>query len=325
MQEIKDSLIREKILKEYNFNTNKYGEQCILGTFVIGKCNYGFAETVRDLNYVTIYLPSLEDLCIGTVSDKEKEGDNLIDIRKFISSPVYLHFMLPEIIYTDYYIINKKYKRTFKNLFVKNINLITNYNKKQKYRVALQLIQTAFSNNQDIFEGTRLSIAMKMLDRGATWESCMNITDPVYQTYLWSVAHGSTTIDKKKIVKEMQQLVDETHDSYDFDGAFDTIKQAIFGMMTKSLITEEEPEEIILEDKLKEKELLALAEIKNRLPQGSGTISISVLTTETNISRTIYKNLFDKMVTYKYAIIENRGVKGTYIEFITKKDDEDDD
>jgi GTP-sensing pleiotropic transcriptional regulator CodY len=58
----------------------------------------------------------------------------------------------------------------------------------------------------------------------------------------------------------------------------------------------------------------ALHYLKENLPaDGHGQILISKAVAETGISRTAYTNLFNKMIKYNVADVNNGGVKGTNI------------
>ena len=48
--------------------------------------------------------------------------------------------------------------------------------------------------------------------------------------------------------------------------------------------------------------------------------SVVKLIEASNISRPVFKNLFDKMVFYNVAKVENKGVKGTLVEFFNQQD-----
>ena len=62
-------------------------------------------------------------------------------------------------------------------------------------------------------------------------------------------------------------------------------------------------------------------ELKNYLPQDEGSISISQLCFDTKISRPVYKSLFQKLKECGLIEIKNQGVNGTYIKFISKKNE----
>lgn len=83
----------------------------------------------------------------------------------------------------------------------------------------------------------------------------------------------------------------------------------------------QETNNINIEKLLSKTEQKALSELKNYLPQGEGSISISQLCFDTKISRPVYKSLFQKLKECGLIEIKNQGVNGTYIKFINRKDE----
>lgn len=86
-------------------------------------------------------------------------------------------------------------------------------------------------------------------------------------------------------------------------------------------IKEQETSNINIEKLLSKTEQRAFSELKNYLPQGEGSISISQLCFDTKISRPVYKSLFQKLKECGLIEIKNQGVNGTYIKFISRKDE----
>ena len=86
-------------------------------------------------------------------------------------------------------------------------------------------------------------------------------------------------------------------------------------------IKEQETSNINIEKLLSKTEQKALSELKNYLPQGEGSVSISQLCFDTKISRPVYKSLFQKLKECGLIEIKNQGVNGTYIKFISGKDE----
>ena len=86
-------------------------------------------------------------------------------------------------------------------------------------------------------------------------------------------------------------------------------------------IKEQETSNINIEKLLSKTEQKALSELKNYLPQGEGSVSISQLCFDTKISRPVYKSLFQKLKECGLIEIKNQGVNGTYIKFINRKDE----
>lgn len=86
-------------------------------------------------------------------------------------------------------------------------------------------------------------------------------------------------------------------------------------------IKEQEANNINIEKLLSKTEQKAFSELKNYLPQGEGSVSISQLCFDTKISRPVYKSLFQKLKECGLIEIKNQGVNGTYIKFINRKDE----
>ena len=86
-------------------------------------------------------------------------------------------------------------------------------------------------------------------------------------------------------------------------------------------IKEQETSNINIEKLLSKTEQKAFSELKNYLPQGEGSVSISQLCFDTKISRPVYKSLFQKLKECGLIEIKNQGVNGTYIKFISRKDE----
>lgn len=86
-------------------------------------------------------------------------------------------------------------------------------------------------------------------------------------------------------------------------------------------IKEQETNNINIEKLLSKTEQRAFSELKNYLPQGEGSVSISQLCFDTKISRPVYKSLFQKLKECGLIEMKNQGVNGTYIKFISRKDE----
>ena len=62
------------------------------------------------------------------------------------------------------------------------------------------------------------------------------------------------------------------------------------------------------------KEYLALAGIRDEIGN-EGYVSVVKMIQKTGISRPVFTSLLDKLQSHKVAVVENKGVKGTYIKF----------
>lgn len=69
--ELKEEILQQKITNLYNNYTKFYGNNQILGVFLVGLGNYGFAETEEELKFIVVYLPTFEELCTQSFISKE--------------------------------------------------------------------------------------------------------------------------------------------------------------------------------------------------------------------------------------------------------------
>ena len=60
---LKGEEINKQLNNIYSFTEDKYGENNILGVFVVGNANYNLAEDISELSYLLLTLPTLEQLC----------------------------------------------------------------------------------------------------------------------------------------------------------------------------------------------------------------------------------------------------------------------
>ena len=172
----------DKMLQEeYNKQIKTYGENRILGTFLIGTANYGYAESEEEVKFVTIYLPNFEELCLGDLSHN-KVFDNqsmMYDLRKGYNGAADYEQIL-EVLFSRHYIITPKYKELFMNNLYNNRELIAHINEKNRYAKSYSYAKAAFERG-DLFEGVRLSIAVKLYAEGKPVDECYHIKDSIYQ------------------------------------------------------------------------------------------------------------------------------------------------
>ena len=125
--------------------------------------------------------------------------------------------------------------------------------------------------------------------------------NPSYQHAFDNLLYACQNYERSSFIKSYLRLVEQgTH-----------IKE----------IKEQETNNINIEKLLSKTEQKALIELKNYLPQGEGSVSISQLCFDTKISRPVYKSLFQKLKECGLIEIKNQGVNGTYIKFIHRKDE----
>jgi len=305
-----NSVILNKLKEKYTSLVEKYGENRILGTFVIGNANYSFAETEDDLIFYSIYLPSFEELCMR---NEEQILDKYIyDIRDLYSITIKdeTSCCALEMLFTQYSIITPKYEKIFKEYLINNREIIAHYNIKKRVGIMLSKIQTALKENND-FKVAILYNAVTAYANNENAEESFKISNPMILEYLKAVKSGTLSIDKESIIKKTSELYQEASEESNFK-ATSLIKEGIVALVTDSL-QESVPIESFIATLTKTEEQ-AFEVIQTKLQGGRGIISISKLIEETGISRPVFKNLLNKMEVDKIAEIRNQGVNGTLIE-----------
>ena len=301
----------DKMLQEeYNKQVKTYGENRILGTFLIGIANYGYAELEEEVKFITIYLPSFEELCLGDLShNKVFDNHNIIyDLRKGYNAAADYGQIL-EVLFSNNYIITQKYKELFTTLLYNNREKIAHINERNGYIKSYSYAKRAFEKG-DLFEGVRISIAAKLYAEGKPANECYHIKDGIYQNYLWSCKRKQITVETDKILEEMECYIEDTPENINTT-ADAILKNAILEIISAAL-----HESVSLDNFitcLTSTELKAWESLKSNMIDRTATISISKIIEETNISRPVWKNLLLKLEQNKIATVDNQGVKGTKI------------
>lgn len=302
--------LNKMLQEEYSKRIKTYGENRILGTFLIGIANYGYAESEEEVKFVTIYLPNFEELCLGDLSHN-KVFDNqsiMYDFRKGYNAAADYGQIL-EILFSRHYIITPRYKELFMNNLYNNRELIAHINEKNRYAKCYHYAKAAFERG-DLFEGVRLSIASKLYAEGKFVDECYHIKDSIYQNYLWSCKRKENVVDVNKILEEMECYIEETPEGINTNTDV-LLKNAVLEIIGAAL-----HESISLDNFitcLTSTELKAWKNLKSNMIDRTTTISISKIIEETNISRPVWKNLLLKLEQNRIATVDNQGVKGTKI------------
>lgn len=310
-----DNIIFSFIKNCYNKNIEKYGSNQILGTFVVGLANYGFAETAEEIQTVTVYLPTFEELCIGGIEYDNTDGfsEELYDIRKAYNAVLNHKDYSLELLYSDFYIINPKYKKIWQDNFIGQREQISKVNKKDRLLKARDRAKLAFENG-NTFEAARLYIGAKEYVNSSECTKAFHIEDELLKDLLWKYKKSpSDFLDIDNIISKMNSFIDKVDEEIDFKADL-IIKNGVLTLMQSALQKTVSYDAFI--NNLTNMELKAWAKIKTLLQSGINIISVSKLTEETEISRPVFKNLFLKLEQDNIAHINNMGVKGTEIKLI---------
>ena len=312
MNKITDDKINFLLQKKKQSLLNYIDKDGLLAIFVIGKANYGFAESEDDLKYLAFYLPTFEELCCAPPYSQPIDGVIIKDVRTvYLAATTSREYFL-EVLFTPYYYMNPKYVHIFKEYFLNNREEIGRCNPKARITQAKERAQESF-NNKDYFEVARLYTAAKCYISGYSIDYCFHMTE---QRHIDKIANANNYIKSSSwndylngdfkdmiISTEREDIMDPT-----------PVKKGVIAFMGERLRERVSYDNFY--EKLTAAEKKALTEIKNKTENGIAQISISKIVEETGISRPVYKNLLNKLEKNNISKITSQGVKGTLIEFL---------
>ena len=292
----------------------RFGEERVLGVFSIGLYNYNSAETMDEVKYMAIYIPTFEDLCTQLNDMEIKEDYILRDVRAIYFYCQKVNGSELELLYSLYQKINPIYKDTFKEYFLKH---------KEEMGRKAHFFQTdavitkakSYIEKDDLFGAARLRIATEHFLNGGSMEECFRPTQSYVKSYLESVKHGILKIESEEVISEIKELIDSQDEIELSSFTNKKIKLGVINIISIGLKKKVDLEEFECELTVTEKKAFSI--IKENLDENKETcLSISKMSEATGISRPIWKNLFAKMENQQIAEISNMGVKGTFIKFL---------
>lgn len=116
--------INERLQRDYNTITNKYGLECV-GVFVYGSQNYNLDTPTSDIDTKAIVIPSVKDIIFtsGEIKKQIEWEDGICDIHDMVSmhksfKKQNINFL--EILFTEYKFINPEYEHLYDPMFKNN-------------------------------------------------------------------------------------------------------------------------------------------------------------------------------------------------------------
>lgn len=329
MNKISNEVVNNIVQQHYDYITNKYNERKIFGVFTYGKVNYGFAIREQDIKTAFLYVPSFEEMCIDPIKDNEKEEyieyNNTrikkIDARILYTKAIQQDKNIMEGLFSEYSIINPRYKKIFKNHIYINREAIFHCNQKLRIKNAVEcgiksLEQYELNKNIDnLFNACRLRIACQLYLEGVSCENCINLKKDYHIHYLWQVLNQNIVPNIQEIKQDLLDCLKESEELQENPSCEELIKNSCIEIIKVAVTDMVQQENFI--NILTDTERNALDIILDNLNDGyQGNISILQLTTSSGISRSVFKNLLQKMKDNLIAEIENQGTKGTYVKII---------
>ena len=314
MELVDEKLVSRRGEEIYLECVKRFGEEHVLGVFSLVLYNYNSAETMDEVKYMAIYVPTFEDLCTQLNDMEIKEDYILRDVRAIYFYCQKVNGSELELLYSLYQKINPIYKDTFKEYFLKH---------KEEMGRKAHFFQTdavitkakSYIEKDDLFGAARLRIATEHFLNGGSMEECFRPTQSYVKSYLESVKHGILKIESEEVISEIKELIDSQDEIELSSFTNKKIKLGVINIISIGLKKKVDLEEFECELTVTEKKAFSI--IKENLDENKETcLSISKMSEATGISRPIWKNLFAKMENQQIAEISNMGVKGTFIKFL---------
>lgn len=322
---IADETIDNLLKEDYKYLKTIYKQDRILGLFTYGKLNYGFAESISEVQVKMYYLPSLEEMCTSTEWKDELivyngHTINIKDIRLILQNILDQEGTAMECFYSKHYIITPKFKTVFMDNIIAKREEISHCNPKKRVE---QSVSVAFEALKDyeitkdteyLFEACRRRLSLDLYLKGYSYEDCLYLKKDYHRTYLWSIKQGNSMPNIQEVIDDLENMKKrsttfETHAELE-----DLVTSVIVEIMKIALTRTIGKEEFL--DMLTEMEKNALKVIMQCLSYGEGSVSITQLTNQYNISRPVFKSVLQKLKDMEIAEINNMGVKGTHIKII---------
>ena len=323
---ITNEQIKEILADDYNYLKTIYPQDRILGIFTYGKFNYGFAESIRDLQVKMYYIPSLEELCTNiTFKDETVKYNqhtiNVKDIRLILDNILNQENTAMECFFAENYIITPKFKTVYVDNILTKREEIFRCNPKKRVEQSVasayeSLQQYLKTNNRDyLFDACRKRLAIQLYLDGTPVEDCIHFKKDYHTTYLWSIKKGLSLPNMEEVTNDLEEIKIRAEDLEMHPELEDLVKNSIIEIVKIALTRTIDKKEFL--QALTNIEKTALKEIMKYLDSnGEGVVSISKLIDDSGISRPVFKSVLNKMKDMEIAELTNMGAKGTQVKII---------
>ena len=325
MNTISNERVKQILREDYIYLNTVFPHDKILGLFTYGKINYGFAEKESDIQIKMYYLPSLEEMCTNlTLKDEVIKHNghtiNIKDIRLILDNILNQEGTAMECFFSKNYIITPKFQKVFEENIIGKREEIFHCNPKLRVKDSTEKALIAIAKYQDsgntdyLFEACRRRLATELYLQGALIEDCLYLKKDYHLSYLWNIKNGNAIVNIKEVKYDLEKMrakaeLLEAHCEQE-----ELVKSCIVEIMKIALTRTIDEKEFL--GMLTDMEKSALKVIMQCLIDGEGSVSITQLTTQHNISRPVFKSVLQKLKDMEIAEINNMGVKGTHIKII---------
>ena len=210
-----------------------YNIDQILGIFLYGSQNYNTDLEESDIDSKVILIPTIEDLCLKKPISKEVHFENnehceVKDIREMANMFKKQNINFLEILYTDYFILNPKYEKSWNENFIKIRDDIVRMDIRATIKSITGQIKSSLmrypENNKQISNALRFTHFLRNFLAGWNYRNCIDIKNynPDAAGLIMDLKRGliNNQDNKDKIIegilKDTEKLVNRI-DEYPFD------------------------------------------------------------------------------------------------------------
>ena len=251
-KEIEDRLKEHWIaLERLGYNSNN-----IVGIFLYGSQNYGTDIATSDVDTKCLVVPTFEDIISNEVKSNKtidfgKSGIcTVIDIREYIKEVKKQNINFLEIMFTDYYILNTRYRKFWNQLLSEREKLVKYDTFRHFISVANQAkhtlkqisnVTTMPDKNKKVYNAYRLSLFLEAY-RDYLFDSWNSETKVEYKKCLYLSEDTRETLKKIRRgeapypLKEIEEILNEEEEKKDFYTKFSYGNTAYLDAVLESFV-----------------------------------------------------------------------------------------
>lgn len=177
------NMVLEKLNEHYNYVTNKYGEDRVIGVFLYGSQNYQCDTEFSDVDSKAIICPPIKDYIFEkrvSIEHTFESGEHceIKDIREMVKMWEKQNINFLEILWTPYYLINYPlYGEVWTTCFKMHREEIARYNPIKAIRSicgqSLNTVRRGMNNPKAIANGWRYKNFLEKYKAGTPYGNCL--------------------------------------------------------------------------------------------------------------------------------------------------------
>ena len=243
--------VQQRVEQHYKFVCERYPAEQILGVFLYGSQNYDLDTPSSDVDTKAIYIPSFEEAVFNQPISKELHLPNgehceVKDIREFVKNLYKQNINFVEVLFTDYFVLNEKFKDIWEETFMQYKEDIARYDMNKAIHSmshqashTLQQAENGANPCKKLANVARLIYFLQRYLKGEDYLDCLRPAgtdhDRIFnlKTQPKNIASYETTIEMFKMILDYYKQADyEYYNCEDIQKEIEsTLKKAIMRMI----------------------------------------------------------------------------------------------